>query len=251
MHRSSSTLAIVLRKTRVGEIHKSLTLLTPTIGLVNAMAHGALKIKSRLRTASEPFHLLKVYLYHEPVKNQYKITDMESIYSCEGIRRSVAKYYTASLWAEAALKSYGGGESYAGLFRLLTDGLKLLDLAPAGRELLISIQVLARFLALSGHSVELDACARCQLPFESQGPVFLSQEDGAFVCAACACAGNLSLPAGARYYLEKTINLPLAQAAVVGLEQASLRALRDAAYFLVQNSLESSLNSLHCGAGIL
>jgi DNA repair protein RecO (recombination protein O) len=254
MQRSSTTPAIVLRKARVGEIHKALTLLTPARGLVQAMAYGALKMGSRLATASEPFHLLKAYLYHDPVKDQYKLTDVESLEAHDALRRSVAKFYTASLWAETCLKSYGGAEESATLFDLLAEALRLLDRSPAGKEPALSVQFLARFLAVSGHRLDLEQCGRCGLGFEPLGTVFVSREEGALVCASCrgqGSGGYLSLPPGARRYLAATLGLPLGQAAAVGLEQASLAALRAAMYLLVQASLEAPLKTLDCAAGYL
>ena len=244
----------MLRKARVGEIHKSLTLLTPSQGLLQVMAHGALKSGSRLATASEPFHLLKAYLYHDPVKNQYKLTEAESLEPHDALRRSVAKFYTASLWAEACLKSYGGGEESAALFELLAEALRLLDRAPAGGEGLLCFQFLARFLDVSGHRLELEQCPRCQLAFDARAPFYLSREEGAFVCGACRGAGAgeyLAVPAGARSYLAGTLSLPLPKAAAVGLEKASQAALRTALYLLLQNSLEAPLATLDCAAGYL
>lgn len=251
MRRTSSTPAIVLKKARVGEIHKSLTLLTPDHGLVQAMAHGALKIGSRLATASESFHVLKAYLYHDPVKDQYKITDLESLEPHEAIRCSVARFYTASLWAEACLRSYGGTTESAALFELLASALRLLDRAPAGRELNLSVQFLLRFLAIGGHRVDPGQCASCQLAFEPSAPFYLREADAGFVCGACAAAEDRPLPAGARRYLERTLALPLAQAAAVGLEQSALAALREAVYLLVQASLEAPLKTLQCAGAIL
>jgi DNA repair protein RecO (recombination protein O) len=252
MQRSSQTPAIVLRKARVGEIHKSLTLLTPARGLLSVMAYGALKIGSRLATASEPFHLLKAWLYHDPVRDQYKLTDAESLEPHDELRRSVAKFYTASLWAETCLKSYGGGQESAALFQLLADALHVLDRAPTGGELRLSAQFLARFLAVSGHRLDLEECGRCGLAFEPQATVFVSREEGSLVCASCRGEGScLSLPPGARKYLSATQGMPLTQAAAVGLEQGSLAALRAALYLLVQASLEAPLKSLDCAAGYL
>jgi DNA repair protein RecO (recombination protein O) len=254
MQRSSTTPAIVLRKARVGEIHKALTLLTPARGLVQAMAYGALKIGSRLATASEPFHLLKAWLYHDPVKDQYKLTDVESLEAHDGLRRSVAKFYTASLWAETCLKSYGGADESASLFELLAEALRLLDRSPAGREPLLNVQFLARFLAVSGHRLDTEQCGRCDLAFEPLGAVYVSREEGTLLCPSCRGRGGegyLGLPPGARRYLAATLGLPLRQAAAVGLEQASLAALRAAMYLLVQASLEAPLKTLDCAAGYL
>jgi DNA repair protein RecO (recombination protein O) len=254
MQRSLSTPAIVLRKARVGEIHKALTLLTPARGLLQAMAYGALKIGSRLSTASEPFHLFQAWLYHDPVKDQYKLTDAQSLEPHDPLRRSVAKFFTASLWAETCLKSYGGAGESGPLFELLAEALRLLDLEAPGREAYLSIQFLARFLAVSGHRLDPEHCGRCQLGFEPQASAFVSREEGALVCAACRQEGAgsyVNLPPGARRYLAATLPLPLAPAAAVGLEQASLAALRTAMYLLVQASLEAPLKSLDCAAGFL
>ena len=252
MQRSSTTPAIVLRKARVGEIHKALTLLTPARGLLMVMAYGALKMGSRLATASEPFHLLKAYLYHDPVHDQYKLTDVESLAPHDELRRSVAKFYTASLWAETCLRSYGGGQESDALFRLLAEALRLLDLAPAGGEVRLSAQFLVRFLAVSGHRLDLEQCSRCGMDLELQATVYVSREEGSLVCASCRGEGSyLGLPPGARRYLAATFPLPLAQAAAVGLEQASLAALRAALYLLVQASLEAPLRTLDCAAGYL
>jgi DNA repair protein RecO (recombination protein O) len=250
MFRSSSTPAIVLRKSRIGEIHKALTLLTPGGGLVHAVAHGAYRMKSRLRPC-EPLTIIRAYLYHEPVKNQFKLTDAEVLELLVGVRSSVIRYFAASLWAEVALKSYGAGESFGELFRLLHDALLLLDRLPEERESLLTVQFLMRFLELSGHRPELEHCDGCHAAFAPAETAFLSRETGALSCGRCAAADALPLPAGARAYLERTLVLPLAQAARIGLEGEALAMLRRTAFHLIETSLESRLNTLRAGEGIL
>jgi DNA repair protein RecO (recombination protein O) len=205
-----------------------------------------------MSTASEPFHLLRAWLYHDPVRDQYKLTDVESLRAHDELRRSVAKFYTASLWAETCLRSYGGGQESGPLFELLAESLELLDRQPAGRELCLSAQFLARFLAVSGHRLDLEQCGRCGLEFAPQAAVWVSREEGVLLCGSCRGQdAQLGLPPGARRYLAATSALPLAQAAAVGLEQASLAALRAALYLLVQATLEAPLKSLDCAAGYL
>jgi len=75
MYRSISTQAIVIRRERLGEFHKSLTLLTSDLGLITATAYGAYKMHSHLRVGSEPFTWSSTVLYHNPVKKSYKVTD--------------------------------------------------------------------------------------------------------------------------------------------------------------------------------
>ncbi len=257
MFRNSSTPAIVLRKVRVGEIHKGLTLFIPGKGLISALAHGAFKIKSRFRTPSEPFGYLKVYLYHEPVKDQYKITDMESIDLFEGIRKSLVKSFTASLWAEVIIKSFGGGDGSGSMFKLLLESLRCLNDAPEGREITVSLQFLLRFLSLSGFSPDFSTCSKCAVSLGRDEAGYFSHHNLSFFCSNCARAdselrsSSLILSPGARRYLEKTLSLPLIQAAKVGLDERSLTALKSIIYLFIQGILETGLNTIRCGAGIL
>ncbi len=251
MYRSSTTEAIVLRKVRVGEIHKALTLLTPSLGLLQALAHGAYKIKSRFRTLSEPFSHLRVYLYHDPVRGQHKVTDMESLSLFESIRGSLVRYYTASLWAEVSLKSFGAGESQGRLFHLLLEALSVLESVSEQEAAALSVQFLLRFLTLSGLQPDLGACAGCARPFAPQEAVYLPPRSPSLVCARCAGSGSLALSPGGRRYLEHTLQLPLRETVRVGLEERSVDQLKRLAYRLVQDGLESGLNTLRCGTGIL
>jgi DNA repair protein RecO (recombination protein O) len=250
MFRSSATPAIVLRKTRIGEIHKALTLFTPGAGLLHVVAHGAYKMRSRLRPC-EPFTIIRAFLYHEPVKNQFKLTDAEVLELLEGVRASVVRFYAANLWAEVTLKSFGAGESFAELYRLLHDSLLLLDRLPEQRESVLTVQFLMRFLELSGHMPELGHCDGCHAVFEPSEEAYLPRETAVLSCGRCAPADSFRVPAGARAYLLRTLRAPLAQAARVGLETEALASLRKIVFHLVESSLESRLNTLRAGEGIL
>ncbi len=228
-----------------------MTMLTPEAGMISAMAHGACKIKSRFRTLSEPFGYLRVYLYHDPVKDQYKITDMESIDPFESIRKSIVKIYTASLWAEVVLKAFGGGESSGSLFRLFSSSLKALNESREGKEIMVSIQFLFRFLCLMGFSPVLETCSQCASAFKTNEPSFFSSRDLSFLCSRCARLKSIILPAGGRRYLAKTSTHSLGKALKVGLEDDSVRALKEVLYQLVQGVLEVNLNSIKSGSGIL
>jgi len=251
MSRNSTTEAVVLRKNRVGEIHKALTLLCRDRGLINAMAHGAFKMKSRLRTTSEPFHLVRVYLYHDPVRDQFKITDMESLAALDGIRTSVQRFYAASLWAEVAIRSYGAGGNCTALYRLLVGALRILETAPESSIAIASCQFLFRFLEILGQRPDLEHCGLCAAEFDGRSTAYLSREEHVLVCRRCASPSALSLPAGAVRYLQSTLPLPLEAALRIGLSRESLQALKNAVYYLVQAVLETSLNSLRSGVGIL
>ena len=240
-----------MRKSRVGEIHKALTLFSRSMGLIRAMAHGAFKMRSRLRTTSEPFQVVQAYLYHDPVRDQYKITDMESLSALDGIRGSVQRYYAASLWAEAVIRSYGGGENFPLLYDLLVGALRLLDQAPERLVALLNAQVLMRFLDLLGQRPDVEHCGVCAAELDLHSGAYLSREEQVLLCGNCAQPTAPYLPAGALRYLQKTLQMPLAASLRIGLEERSLKAIKDTAYFLVQAVLETNLNSIQSGVGIL
>ena len=127
MYRNFIIEAIVLKTQRMGECHKVVTFLTKSKGIITGIAHGAKKIKSALRSATEPLNLCKVYFYHNPVKNSYKISDIDCIESFDEIPCNLSHFYTASLWIEIILKSFGGGDVNSSIFDLFVKSLYLLS----------------------------------------------------------------------------------------------------------------------------
>ena len=107
--RNSIESAVVLKSARMGEIHRSVTLLTPRRGVVWATAHGAGKAASKLKAAAIPFACVTAYLYHDPVRDSFKVTDVEPLDLHGAIRADLGKFFTASLWVEIVLRSHGGG----------------------------------------------------------------------------------------------------------------------------------------------
>jgi DNA repair protein RecO (recombination protein O) len=250
MYRTISTHAIVIRRERYGEFHKSLVLLTADMGLVNATAYGAYKMHSALRLGSEPFTWSRIQLYHDPVKKSYKVTDLEIHASFEGLQRDLSKLATASLWAEVARKSYGAGELSGRLFRLLLESLRALDAAEPQREPYVSAQFLWRFLDLAGYQPATDRCDGCGAHLGGTRPAVHHAASNALLCTACGAPSDPAVPAGVLRYLDATSALPLAPALDVSLEAESLRVVKDLLPRMVQSVLEGELASLRwVGAG--
>jgi DNA repair protein RecO (recombination protein O) len=250
MYRSISTHAIVIRRERSGEFHKSLSLLTTDLGLITATAYGAYKMKSGLRMGSEPFTWSRVLLYHNPVRKSYKVTDMEILASFDGLQRDLSRLAAASLFSEVVQKSYGAGELSGGLFRLLLDALQLLDAVDAAREPYVTIQFLWRFLALAGYQPDTRRCDLCGRELGDAQPAYHSPRANALLCADCGSQTGLALPPGALRFLEATSTLAIEKAMEISLGEKSLRALRESLPRMVQSVLEGELASLRwVGAG--
>lgn len=252
MSRNIRTEAIVLKTGRIGEIHKSVTLLSPELGLVNAIAHGVYKGRGRLAGVTDPFAWSTAYLYFEPVKKSYKITDMEHHCLFESVRGDLRRYYAASLWAEVVIRAYAGGEGADQVFELLKEALHALDSTADERS--VEIQFLWRFVALSGFQPDIEACAICGTEFAERETALYRQTEGDFVCPSCL--GDLldeprqrlpELSAGARKYLERTGRFEIGEALRIDLEQRAKEQLLALLYLFVQDLVEVPLKTLQAG----
>jgi DNA repair protein RecO (recombination protein O) len=252
MSRNIRTEAIVLKTGRVGEIHKSVTLLTPNLGIIDTIAHGVYKGKGKLASATDPFALSVAYLYFEPVKKNYKITDMECVDLFDGLRADLRCYYAASLWAEIIIRSHGGGEGSDRVFELMKRALGLLS--SGADERCVQIQFLWRFISLSGFLPDIASCAICGRDFEEREPVVYRRTEGDFACEDCMEDPSLEAPpdrpllgAGARRYLIYTEGLDFEEALKIELVQRGKEQLLTLMYQFVQDILEVPLKTLQAG----
>lgn len=248
MRRHLRSQALILRTTPTGEIHRLVTFLSPSFGLVRAIAYGAAKTTSRLRLATLLFIHADLRLYRDPVKDQYKITEITCHEDFGGIRTSLKRYYAASLWAEVLLRSPGAAEPDE-LFMLLLDCLGVLHSADQMVQRGLSIQFIWRYLRFSGLQPDLYSCAACDDPLDQSASGYLSEVYGDIRCSSCSVSGDRALSAGARAYLAHTAGLSPARAASVRLQDDA--ELRHALYRMVQRALEAPLEALQVGAGDL
>jgi DNA repair protein RecO (recombination protein O) len=252
--RTFSSECIILRKYRVGEIHKGLVLLTEARGIVSAIAHGALKPGSRLASSTEPITHARVFLYHDPVKDSHKVTDCAVISSFEQVKLDLVRFFTSSLWMEAVLRSLGGGGTDASVYWLLRDSLQCLDAAAEAAVERVDLQFLWRFLGLAGFRPDVDTCASCGARVPEEDPIQYPAGSRALVCAACAARIGrpaLEMSPGARRYLGHSLAMPLALAVRIVLARPVARSLRRLSTELLESVLETRLKTLEAGAGIV
>lgn len=251
MNRSSSTEAIVLRNTRVGDIHKGVTLLTPGSGLVRAIAHGAYTQRGKLRGTTNLFCQGTCYLYTDRAKDSVKITDFDVAEFFTPIREDIVRFYTASLWAEALIKTYAGGGESADLYRLLLDALHELKDRPGAEAERVSIQFVWRFLVQSGTAPDLEYCACSGEFLASEAPVYYSPREQGFCNASHAYEEMWALQPGAIAYLRHTASLDLAEATRPIPPEGALVRIKRVLYGILQDHVETPLNTLRSGSGIL
>ncbi|HUX49425.1 MAG TPA: DNA repair protein RecO [Spirochaetia bacterium] len=251
MSRNQTCSAIVLKTYRIAEIHLGVNLFTREHGLVSAIAHGARSAKGRLRGLTDPFCLGSVYLYTDPVRNSVKITEFDVQDFFLGLRENIRRFYTASLWAEIVLKSYGGGESSEQLFDLFVAAMQRIETATDEQIPLVSVQFLTRYLAMVGTFPQTDECGSCGRRLADGRSVRYSATRETFVCLDCAGPDMLELPIGALRYLDHTLSLPIANAFGIKADQLSVSAILRLLYALVGSLVETPLSTLEIGRGIL
>jgi DNA repair protein RecO (recombination protein O) len=245
--RNSQVQAIILKTNPVSEIHRGVTLFTRSRGIISAMAYGAESGKGKLKGITMPFCYGTFYLYTDPVKGNNKITDGQIRSYFEGIRKNIVTFYTASLWTEAVLKSYGGGGG-GSMFPLFIRSLQILEKKSGEEGRTVSIQFFTRFLKELGVSPELNCCSRCGVSYaEMPGP---KVREGELMCRDCG-GEYPELSLGAHRYLQHTAGRSLEEAVKVGLDEGSQHQLLTYLHNLVQSELEVPLNTLKSGRSIL
>jgi DNA repair protein RecO len=219
-NRNAVSDGIVLRNNRIGEIHKGLTLFTPENGLVSAVAYGAFSQKGKLRGVTNIFCYGTCYLYTDHSKQTNKLSDIHVKEFFHGLREDIAKFYIASLWAEAVLKSFGGGVSARELFALLLEALRLLDTCPAARADRLLVLFLWKYLDELGSAPDLTRA-------------------------------HYGLSGGAVRYLSHAGRHSLGESFAVGIDDASVNSMKGVLFDRVEELIEKPLNTLRIGQGIL
>jgi DNA repair protein RecO (recombination protein O) len=251
MERNSTCKGIVLRNYRIGEIHKGVVLLTDRFGLLSAIAHGAYAQKGKLRSVTNPFCNGTFYLYHNPQKNSTKITDVSIDCFYQNLRDSLSKFYAASLWAEIVVKSFGGGDEGSPLYELLSRALEAADRADPRDVSRVSAQFIWRYLGIVGVRPALSECAVTGQGLQVAEEATYSRVHGGFVAEGYTQMEDMSLSPGARRYLEHTAQLPFSRAVDIKLDAGALASLRAVLLVMVQDAVESPLNTLKIGEGFL
>ena len=208
------------------------------------MAYGAAKTTSRLRLATLLFIHADLRIYRDPVKDHYKITEIVCREDFGGIRRSVSRYFAASLWAEVILRSPGAAEPVE-LYTLLLECLMALHSSDQAVEHGLSVQFMWRYLGYSGLQPDLNICAACDRSLGSSASGYLSEANGDVRCVECASPGDSVFSPGARAYLRHTGRLSPSRAAAVRMQDE--KALCAVLYRMVQGALGTPLAALESG----
>ena len=255
MNRSFSTPAIVISLKPVGENNSNVTLLTKDQGIIYATLYGG--PKSKLRSLVSQWNAGIIYLYDNAEKKQIKISDFDVKNYHGTFSQNLFKLYAASLAAELAIKTKCAGSNEQ-CWTLVSGFLDGLDLTGEEQGRLGLIRFLWRYLELLGVQPNPSYCGRCGKSFlDSQfapdTETYYNVTDNIFICPNCALTEEhyfpLKLQSSA--YLSAVSVLTPAEVRKIQIDKETYEQIRNIVFFLTENHVESKLNSIETGMGIL
>ena len=222
MERDIRLEAVVTNSRPMGEMHRSVTLFSGTMGLVNAVVFGGRKGK---KAALAPLFSYGTFqLYYNPVNDSYSITEEESEFTPTGIMQSLEATYTASYFCEIC--SRVGADEHLAVYSLLRSSLAILDSNPEQHRKIL-IDFTWKLIQISGLATDLKKCPSCEKTYADNETLFFSTQMNTPVCRTCADTDRLFLMPGSRKYLQYTLPLSIEGAFEVELYESNQIRLRD------------------------
>ena len=207
MTRFSACPALVLRMRSCGESNREAFFLTAGMGIPRAFVYGG--PKSRLRSYVSQFHYGGLYLYHDPVRDSYKVTDFDVRRWRPGIRENYDRTMAAVAITETVLAGFGGGCDWNEALDQTNDSLDALDGAVGPDYSRILVHFLWKWAKLTG--------------IHDGAPAGLSQSPFR--------------------WLEKSSTLCASEACRLGLDSGSLREAKNFCTTIIGRALGRSLKS--------
>ncbi len=186
--RTYKTEAVVLKQTSLGEADRILTLFTPDVGKVRAVARGVRRPKSKLSGHLELLNQVKVSLSYG--RSLDAINEAQAIRSLRGFRDDLQRISKAIYMAELVdgftIENFANYE----LYLLLVNSLAWLESTDNADLLLRYFEL--HLLETSGYRPELVNCVECCTRLE-QGDHLFSGSSGGMLCPECRLASEESL----------------------------------------------------------
>jgi len=166
--RTYKTQAVVLKQIPLGEADRIITVCTPNMGLIRAVAKGVRRSKSKLRGHIELLNHISLSLNRG--RNLDIVSEAESINSFGNLRNNLKRLSVAFYVAEI-VHGFSAEESpNIDLYRLLLTALSALEVADQLDLIVRYCEISA--LSGSGYKPELHSCVDCRSILEPRDHVF-------------------------------------------------------------------------------
>lgn len=222
MQREITTSAFVLHARSYGESDRIVTLITEEHGKVTGIAKGAKNSRRRFGGTLEPFLLIRAVFRQRSASDLVFLMRCEFVRALRGFTQDLDRYAAGTYLLELVDRMVLGRESGRDVYRLVHDGLILLDGDPSCESVLRAFEL--QLLAASGYAPALDRCVGCGLPADGSRPLYLIVERGGLACRTCVRPGEPVRPVGATTArtLATLASRPLAEAASTPGEPGAL-----------------------------
>ena len=246
--------ALILRAKEVPSGSRVISMLSSEVGLIDAFVFGG--PKSKLRSLASPWGSGRAFIYHDPVKDYFKLSDFEVIEPFSGLRESLRKILSANLVVELLIKTSGGGGDFPEVLALARACLLGIEGLPESRADYPLLLFIWRLVGIIGLLPDTGSCVHCGRDMVTGEARTWVDQEGAFACTRCRppLEGEAHAPfisAGASRWLDRASGLPFAEALGASLDPASLAGLRRLAFTLARSAADAPLEVLQAGSGIL
>lgn len=215
------TEALILHAKLSGEYHKYLTILTKDSGIIRCTAYGAYKSKSKMVTSTDPYRYAVLSLYHNPVKDSYKIVDVDVLNGFDRLRTNIQKILAAGYVTEIIQKTFAGGNNDT-VFPLVRDALTMLDNGSESEVDYILIQFLLYYFTDLGVLYLGTECGNCGNDLIWSQPSFWTGVEGEFVCPQCNHPGDIAIQPGSKAYMAHSLAIPFERACRIKTDAVTL-----------------------------
>ncbi len=186
--------AIIIKTYKLGEADKIIKMYSRRGQMIQAVAKGSRKIRSRFRGRLELFNMIDMELSRG--RNLDIINQVEILHAFINIPRDFYRFVFAEIISNIILKVQISGDGNPALFKLLYICLNEID--SSEEEDIVSLKKIlcffsARFLQITGFAPMMDSCSRCNKdPGDLYGMmktnIGFSISHGGILCRACSAA---------------------------------------------------------------
>lgn len=178
-----STEAIVVGGYDLAEADRIVVFYTQTLGKVRAVADGARRIRTKFGGSLQLFTQGRLVYFERPNRTLHKVNEFAVIRSHHPLREDLDRIAISSTAVEAVASGVEEGEAHPDLYRLLAEGLDLLE--EATRPALVLQGFMLHLLRLLGYRPELAECIHCRKPLTSGTDAHISPGQGGLLCPNC------------------------------------------------------------------
>jgi len=222
MERNVTTEGIVLSSMRSGTVDRTLKVLTTAFGIIDVKNYGARKANKSVKAEVSTDGVF--YLYNNPVKKTYTLTDLAVRSMHESLRQNLWSTYASLFFSEFVQKTNGG--DYLETYRMLSSALDALEDPTANHEQCL-IQFIWQMLEILGMRPDLERCPVCDSTYGEKEILGFSWQLTAPCCMKCATVkDDMLLPPGSRRYLSVTASMPFGTAVHVDLNPATRERIK-------------------------